>query len=474
MLVWASDTITAGNQSRLVSPPLNTTDLTDLYYSFKWYQSSGEPTANTEGLQVQYSTDLSTWIPIGNQIPRYGDVDMWGIESFVLPAAALDQPEVYIGFLFSSEGGQNCYFDEFVAATCLPPGSLEVGYNDEYYKAIFNWTEPQVLPSVGYEWELRTSGNPFSLDDGLIDSGSISTGSSSDEALNLSDLTEYTFYIRSDCGSSSYSDTASITFTSPAWPKALPFIEDFAAITTPESWTNQGDEPWLFNTEAGYNGDYPDHTEGGGTNYAWVDRSGGIQLNELSTPLINIKDIGIPKVEFYHYGYNSQNYKNILIVDIWNGLVWQEIFNYEGNVDAWQHFEYYIDTTNFADEIKLRFEIEPGSVSPFYMDIAIDDVSVTDMTDYCFAPRNIRLDSISAYYAEVAWDDVLYNSPVEEFEWELRTEGNPFSGDPGLILNGSVLGTVFKDTLEGSLQRQNTSFIYGQSVGLIITVNLKI
>jgi hypothetical protein len=282
MLVWASDTITAGNQSRLVSPPLNTTDLTDLYYSFKWYQSSGEPTANTEGVQVQYSTDLSTWIPIGNQIPRYGDVDMWAIESFVLPAAALDQPEVFIGFLFSSEGGQNCYFDEFVAATCLPPGSLEVGYDDEYYKAIFNWTEPEVLPSVGYDWELRTSGNPFSLDDGLIDSGSISTGSSSDEALNLSDLTEYTFYIRSDCGSSSYSDTASITFTSPAWPKALPFIEDFAAITTPESWTNQGDEPWLFNTEAGYNGDYPDHTEGGGTNYAWVDRSGGILLNELS------------------------------------------------------------------------------------------------------------------------------------------------------------------------------------------------
>jgi hypothetical protein len=449
MLVWASDTITAGNQSRLVSPPLNTTDLTDLYYSFNWYQSSGEPTANTEGLQVQYSTDLSTWIPIGNQIPRYGDLDMWTIESFVLPAAALDQPEVFIGFLFSSEGGQNCYFDEFVAATCLPPGSLEVGYNNEYYKAIFNWTEPEVLPSVGYEWELRTSGNPFSLDDGLIDSGSISTGSSSDEALNLLDLTEYTFYIRSDCGSSSYSDTASITFTSPAWPKALPFIEDFAAITTPESWTNQGDEPWLFNTEAGYNGDYPDHTEGGGTNYAWVNRSGGIQLNELSTPLINIKDIGIPKVEFYHYGYNSLNYKNILIVDIWNGLVWQEIFNYEGNVDAWQHFEYYIDTTNFADEIKLRFEIEPGSVSPFYMDIAIDDVSVTDMTDYCFAPRNIRLDSINPYYAEVGWDDVLYNSPVEEFEWELRTEGNPFSGDPGLILDESVAGNVFKDTLEG-------------------------
>jgi hypothetical protein len=105
MLVWASDTIASGNQSRFIAPEMNTQGLSSLTYQYAWYESSGEPSATNEGVQIQYSLDGSTWEGIGSLVSRYGSTEGWVFKSFDFPAAALDIESVYIGFLFTSQGG---------------------------------------------------------------------------------------------------------------------------------------------------------------------------------------------------------------------------------------------------------------------------------------------------------------------------------------------------------------------------------
>jgi hypothetical protein len=284
MLVWESDIIPAGNETRLISPALSTLGLSSLYYNFKWFVSSGESSATSEGVQVQYSIDNgSSWIPVGNSIPRYGSLNSWTNQSFVLPAEALDQGSVYIGFLFSSEGGQNCYLDAFEATTCLNPSDLTVTFGSNNYEAVLTWSVPEVLPSVGYDWEVRTSGEAFSTEPGLVAAGSKPVDQAYDVAQGLVRSTNYTFYLRSDCGSGSYSYMPLFHSLHPHGPYSVPLLETFASSSTPADWFNTGPGNWKFSTSARNNPG--DHTPGGGTNYAWYDGDLRTQVNGLLTPV---------------------------------------------------------------------------------------------------------------------------------------------------------------------------------------------
>jgi hypothetical protein len=101
---WGDDKI------RLQSPPFKTTNLFDGKVNFKWTQDAN---SQPDKVQVQYSLNGTTWTDIGSSIPRYSaTVTGWTQQSVVLPAAALNQPIVYIGFFFTMYNGNDCHIDD--------------------------------------------------------------------------------------------------------------------------------------------------------------------------------------------------------------------------------------------------------------------------------------------------------------------------------------------------------------------------
>ncbi|MFZ4058578.1 MAG: GEVED domain-containing protein, partial [Ferruginibacter sp.] len=84
--------------------------------------------------------------------------------------------------------------------------------------ANLSWTAPGVAPTNGYQWEVRTSGAGGSGATGLTTFGTTGAGvtTAATGASALTAATTYTLYVRSDCGSSTFSSwVASSTFTTP-------------------------------------------------------------------------------------------------------------------------------------------------------------------------------------------------------------------------------------------------------------------
>lgn len=96
------------------------------------------------------------------------------------------------------------------APTCYPPSAVTVTSLNETTVGL-GWTPPVTPPANGYEYELRTSGAAGSGPTGLVNNGTSSGTSISFSSLTAG--TQYTFYIRSDCGGGDYSTWASQSFT---------------------------------------------------------------------------------------------------------------------------------------------------------------------------------------------------------------------------------------------------------------------
>jgi len=80
----------------------------------------------------------------------------------------------------------SCFAPTGITLTGLSPTTADL-----------SWTDANTPGSVGYEWEIRTSGAPGSGATGLVDSGSGTDAEASAEGLTAN--TNYTFYVRADC-----------------------------------------------------------------------------------------------------------------------------------------------------------------------------------------------------------------------------------------------------------------------------------
>ncbi len=85
-------------------------------------------------VQVQISTDGTTWTDVGSPVSRYNGTTGWGLASIDL-TAYLGQATLYVGFLGISEGGNDIYLDDVsvvvqsapVAPTVLTGATLPIG-----------------------------------------------------------------------------------------------------------------------------------------------------------------------------------------------------------------------------------------------------------------------------------------------------------------------------------------------------------
>lgn len=206
----------SGSQTRLVSLGITTTGTSSVDVEFQWYFSNngGAGSYLTEGVQIQYSTNGTTWTNAGAFIRRYGATSGWSLLAVTLPAGAGNQPVIYVGFLFTSNAGYDSYLDAAVVKptpACNVPTSVTSSAITSS-TATISWTASTTLPSNGYQYEIRTSGAALSGPTGLFVSGTTVAGVVSANITGLAASTNYYVYVRSDCGGTYSTWTSSYNF----------------------------------------------------------------------------------------------------------------------------------------------------------------------------------------------------------------------------------------------------------------------
>ena len=210
----------SGSEERLITPAVITTGTSSVDVEFYWYQNNGS-SYNTgsylnEGVTVEWSTNGTTWTTstfYPRQVSSASATGEWSKKTITLPAGAGNISTLYVAFKFHSEYGYNMYIDNVVikpTPSCAEPTSLTSSSITTTTSTI-SWTASSSSPSGGYDYYLSTSSTAptgSSTPTGSVGSGVVTTNLSS-----LSSSTLYYYWVRSNCGSSSYSTWTGSTFT---------------------------------------------------------------------------------------------------------------------------------------------------------------------------------------------------------------------------------------------------------------------
>lgn len=109
----------------------------------------------------------------------------------------------YIGFQAFSDANKNVLYVGDIeldkTPTCFVPGAITVNEATMTHNTVtFSWIVPEQAPASGYEYEIRTSGNPGEAA-GRVATGSVAAGVLTATVNGLTPLTDYKIYIRSKC-----------------------------------------------------------------------------------------------------------------------------------------------------------------------------------------------------------------------------------------------------------------------------------
>lgn len=109
----------------------------------------------------------------------------------------------YIGFQAFSDADKNVLYVGDIEVdktpTCFVPGAITVDEATMTHDTVtFSWLVPEQAPVSGYEYEIRTSGNPGEVA-GRVTTGSVAAGVLTATVNGLTPLTDYKIYIRSKC-----------------------------------------------------------------------------------------------------------------------------------------------------------------------------------------------------------------------------------------------------------------------------------
>ena len=109
-----SYTCDAGDQRRLYrTSSFSSSSNSNIVVNFDWYRDNNY-SGSDDYVNVQYSTNGSTWTTAGSNITRYAASNGWTTQSVTLPAGAENQATLYIAFLYTGAYGNNCSLDNVI------------------------------------------------------------------------------------------------------------------------------------------------------------------------------------------------------------------------------------------------------------------------------------------------------------------------------------------------------------------------
>lgn len=314
---------TSGDETRLVSPPIATTGTPSVDVEFYFFNENSA-FYNTgaflnEGVQVQYSTDGVTWTNAGPLFTRQdaslpsGGAGQWNVKTLTLPAAAGNQPVIYVGFKFHSSFGDNMSMDAVtISATpvCPKVTGVTVGSITNNSASVgFSCTSCSGSYILEYGPTGFTPGTGATAGVG----GTVVAGASSPIAITgLSPNTTYQVYVRQNCtgAGNGYSlNTFPQSFTTLCGITTLPLFEGFNTSGTavfPQCWTQQyvvGTGNLSFQTNSGN----PTTAPYEGSRFAFFNSFSIGSGNETRLVSPGFASTAIPSVDVQFYWFNDNS-----------------------------------------------------------------------------------------------------------------------------------------------------------------------
>ncbi len=99
-----------GSEMRLSSPRFSTDSMADLSIAFDWYHDNDYP-SRLDRMYLQYSLDSLNWNPVDSFMRANASLSGWNTKNIPMTGEMMNQDTIYVGFLFHSEYGNNCYLD---------------------------------------------------------------------------------------------------------------------------------------------------------------------------------------------------------------------------------------------------------------------------------------------------------------------------------------------------------------------------
>lgn len=463
MVKWESYLNNSGSMARLVSLPLNTSGADVLNVHFMWHHNLQSPNAVNDGVQVQYSFDGTNWEnSIQEFIGRYDGVhNGWTAYDVAIPEAG-NHSIVFIGFLFSSSRGANCYLDEVTfdaASDCVPPANVEVvdiGGNS----ATLSWNEAGNATS----WNVVVSETPvtnFSLVTPVL------TTIRPYPLANLNPNTTYYAYVQAKCSANSTSEwVAAAPFTTDCGDiLSLPYEESFDRYGTcsnafPPCWRRYG-MPELGNFF--HNGQ--SCTTPSATNIDAIDGdhsllictpSGGTSYTVSPAIRENIRNVGITFYLQKSDDNQSGTFEIGLMSDIADVATFETVTTIElDHADEWFFLPIsFENASNDGPGYHIVFRHSGVSDNNYYL---LDGVKIMVRPD-CWSANRLTVSNVDGNSATFDWYDP--NTPAAQ--WNLKISDTPMN-------NLSQTANVFDQTINETsftinyLQGGTTYYYYLQS-----------
>lgn len=212
-----------------------------------------------------------------------------------------------------------------------------------------------------------------------------------------------------------------------------PFTESFNS-GLPAGWTNNTTDPWLFGAlgSMGYDaGAVDDHTGTVGSQFAWLDGSGGTNvLAPLTSDSIDMAALTIPELTFYlssHFpNLTGSGALNTLTVDFYDGNGWNDsVFIHQGNLNnLWNLRVVDLSIFTITGKCLIRFNINTttSTANAFNNDMAIDDIDVHQAPP-CPQATNLTIINITSNSVFLDWQASAASSATAGYEVIYDTTG---------------------------------------------------
>ncbi|MDX5427897.1 MAG: hypothetical protein LPK46_06450, partial [Bacteroidota bacterium] len=197
-----------------------------------------------------------------------------------------------------------------------------------------------------------------------------------------------------------------------------PFTQSFNATSIPTGWSSFNDCSststnafFKYGGTLGYDASIcTDNTGQTGSTYAWVDGSSPYPCRvTLQTDSIDVSNLTGVYLEFFLFSYNS-NYVaqgfNTVVINYYDGAAWNDsVLVYSGSDPAWQYKGVDLSAFTVSGKVMFQFVVDKNAATPFYNDIAFDDIAVKNPPT-CPFPNGFMVNSVDTTGATLSWGAV--------------------------------------------------------------------
>jgi len=406
-----------GNEIRLESPQFSTSGMTAACVMFAWHECYLDPDPY-EGLTIQWSLDGVNWSN-GDFYPRVvGSEYGWSYKVYNLPAGAIGQSSVYIGFLFHSSSGYNCYLDDVTieeTPSCLYPSAQTITYVTTT-SAKLGWDEAGSATTWEIEWGqtgfAQGSGNTLT---GITDNPYLLNG--------LTANNTYDWYVRADCGAGDYSVwIGPQTFTSTCIANTFyPWEEDFEGEFIPGCWSKNVSPGNDITQSTAQN-----YTTSGSSSARFSSSSTSSDYNQYLFTGQHLIDYNYGQLTFWHRKEST----DVELLE-WGVATTTDPNDYTWTAvplsdTEWQETSVYIGNYCYQT-VYIGFRYYGANSEHVYL----DDISI-DAVATCPAPSFQEVTGIAAYSATLNW---MSNGGA--MVWEIEYGQTGFVPGTGVIISTS-------------------------------------